>query len=86
MKLFYEFGSVVQEMSFESFLIWSYGSPSVWWSKTIYATLKECILGNIQKLYGIRTSGSGDFRLKTFLILSSGSPFVQQTEIICAIS
>ena len=54
----FEFGSVVQEMSFKrSFL--SSGSPPVWCSRTIYAILKEGIIGNIHvKLYGIWTSGS----------------------------
>ena len=33
--------SVVQEMLFKRFLIWSSGSPPVWWSRTIYAILKE---------------------------------------------
>ena len=28
-------------MSFKRFLIWSSGSPSVWWSGTICAILKE---------------------------------------------
>ena len=57
---YFEFGSVVQEeMLFIRFLIWSSGSPLVWWSQTIYAILKEGIMGNIHvKLYGIRTSGS----------------------------
>ena len=58
---YFEFGSVVQEMSFDRFLIWSFGSPPVWCSRTIYAILKEGIMGNIHvKLYGIWTSGSGD--------------------------
>ena len=42
------------------FLIWSSGSPPVWWSGTIYALLKEAIIMNIHvKLYEIWTSGSG---------------------------
>ena len=45
-KLF-EFRSVVQEMSFKRFLIWSFGSPPVWCSRTIYATLKDGIMRNI---------------------------------------
>ena len=55
-----EFGSVVQEkMSFKRFLIWSSGSPPDRWSGTIYAILKEGIMGNIHvKLYEIWTSGS----------------------------
>ena len=44
-------------------------------------------MGNIHvKLYEIWTSGSRrSCRLKTFLILSSGSPFVRWTGTICAI-
>ena len=34
---FSKFWSVVQEMSFIRFLIWSSGSPPVQWSGTIYA-------------------------------------------------
>ena len=34
-------------MSFKSVLIWSSGSPSVQWSGTNYAILKEGIMGNI---------------------------------------
>ena len=42
------------------FFIWSSGDLPVQWSKTIYAILKEGIIGNIHvKLYEIRTSGSG---------------------------
>ena len=38
-----------------------HGDPPVQWSGTIYAILKEGIIGNIHvKLYKIRTSGSGD--------------------------
>ena len=50
---FMKFGPVVQEeMSFKRFLIWSSGDPSVQWSRTIYAILKEGIIGNIHvKLY-----------------------------------
>ena len=56
-KLF-ELGSVVQEMLFKRF-IWSSGSPSDRWSRTIYAILKEGIMGNIHvKLYEIWTSDS----------------------------
>ena len=48
-------------MSLKRFLIWSSGIPPVQWSRTIYAILKEGIMGNIHvKLYEIRTSGSGD--------------------------
>ena len=45
---FFEFGSMVQEMSFKRFLIWSSTEPPVQWSGTIYAILKEGIIGNIQ--------------------------------------
>ena len=56
----YEFGSVVK-MSCKRFLIWSFDDPPVQWSQTIYAVLKEGIIGNIHvKLYEIRTSGSGE--------------------------
>ena len=37
------------------------------------------------KLYGIWTSGSKGDVVKTFPIQSSDSPFVQQTQTICAI-
>ena len=48
-------------MLFKRFLIWSSGSPSVRWSRTIYAILKEGLMGNIHvKLYDFWTSGSGD--------------------------
>ena len=48
-------------MLFKRFLIWSSGSPPVCWSITIYAILKEGIMGNTHvKLYGIWTSGSED--------------------------
>ena len=52
---------MVQEMSFKLFLIPSSGGPPVWWSGTIYAILKEGIMGDIHvKLYEIWTSGSED--------------------------
>ena len=39
----------------------SSGGPPVQWSGTIYAILKEGIMGNMHvKLYEIWTSGSGD--------------------------
>ena len=42
------------------FLIWSSGGHPIQWSRTVYAILKEGIMGNIHvKLYEIRTSGSG---------------------------
>ena len=51
---------VQEEWSFKRFLIWSSGGPPVQWSRTIYALLKEGIMGNILvKLYEIWTSGSG---------------------------
>ena len=40
----YEFGPVVQEMLFRSFLIWSSGGPIVQWSRTICANLVEGIM------------------------------------------
>ena len=44
---------------FKRFFIWSSGSPPVWWSRTIYAILKEGIMENIHvKLYEIWISGS----------------------------
>ena len=47
-------------MSFKRFLIWSSGGPPVRWSETVYAILKEGIMGNIHvELYEILTSGSG---------------------------
>ena len=46
--------------SFKRFLILSSGGPPVRWSGTIYAILKESIMGTIHvKLYEIWTSGSG---------------------------
>ena len=48
-------------MLFKRFLIWSSGCPPVQWSRTIYAILKECIIGSIHvKLYEIRTSILGE--------------------------
>ena len=47
MRNYFEFGSVVKEMSFKRFLNWSSGHPPVRWSGTIYAILKEGIMGNI---------------------------------------
>ena len=42
-------------------LVCSSGGPCVQWSKTIYAILKEGIMGNIHvKLYEICTSGVGN--------------------------
>ena len=61
LRNYFGFGPVVQEeMSFKICLIWSSGGPHVRWSGTIYAILKEGIMGNIHvKLYEIWTSGSG---------------------------
>ena len=51
---------VQEQILLKRFLIWSSAGPPVWWSRTIYANLKEGIMGNIHvKLYEIRTSGSG---------------------------
>ena len=48
-------------MLFKRFLMGSSGNPPVRWSGTIYAILKERIMGNIHvKLCEIWTSGSGD--------------------------
>ena len=48
-------------MLFKRFLIWSSGGPPVQWSGTIYAILKEGIMGNfLVKLSEIWTNGSGD--------------------------
>ena len=47
-------------MSFKRFLFWNSGGPSIQWSETIYAILKEGSMRYIRvKLYEIRTSGSG---------------------------
>ena len=47
-------------MSFKRFLIWGSGGPVVQWNDTIYAILKEGIMGNIHvKLYELWTGGSG---------------------------
>ena len=60
LRNYFEFGPVVQEMSFKRFLIRSTGSPSVGWRGTICAILKVGIMGNIYvKLYEIWTSGLG---------------------------
>ena len=64
-------------MLFKRFLIWSSGNPPVRWSGTIYAMLKEGIMGNIHvKLYGILGQWFRRCHLNTFLIWSSGGPFV----------
>ena len=38
-------------MSFKRFLVWSSSGPPVWWSGTIYASLRGGIMGNIQVIY-----------------------------------
>ena len=54
-------GPVVQEMLFKRSLILSSGGHPVQWSRTIYAILKDGIMGNIHmKFYEIWTCGSGD--------------------------
>ena len=47
-------------MLFKRFLFWNSGSPPVQWNETIYAILKEGIMGKIHvKSYEIQTSVSG---------------------------
>ena len=71
-------------MSFNIYLIWSSGGPRVKWSRTIYAILKEGIMGKIHvKYYEIWTRRR--CRLKIYHIWSSGGPFVQWSGSICAI-
>ena len=51
---------VQEEIAFQRFITCSSGGPPVLWSRTIYAILKEDIIGNIHvKLYEILISGSG---------------------------
>ena len=73
-------------MPFKRFLIWSSGGPPVRWIGTIYAILKEGVMGNIHvKLYEIWTIGSGgDVFYRHFLtralaapLFSGLQPFVQ---------
>ena len=73
-------------MLFKRLLIWKSGCPPIRWSQTIYAILKEGIIGNIYvKLYEIWTSGSGgDIVYRHFLsralaapLFSGLEPFVQ---------
>ena len=60
-------------MFFKRFLIWSSDDPRFQWSGTIYAMLKEGIMGNIHvKLYEIRTSGSGGLSLRKSLWTDDG--------------
>ena len=47
MSSYWKFGSVVQVRLFKSFHIWSSGGPPLQWRGTIYAILKEGIMGNI---------------------------------------
>ena len=52
---------VQEEILFKRFLFRSSGGPPVLWSRTIYAILKEGIMGNIHvKLYEIGVCGTGD--------------------------
>ena len=63
-------------MSFKRFLIWSSDRPPVRLSKTIYAFLKDGIMGNYHvKLYEIWTSGSGGDVALTVQLLSELEPF-----------
>ena len=74
------FGSVVQEMLFKRFLIWSSGSPPVWQSRKIYAILKEDIIG--EHLCGIWTSGSGGNAVKRcFLSRALAAPLFSGPEL-----
>ena len=60
-------------MSLKRFLIWSSGDPPVQWSGSIYAILKEGIMGNIHvKLYEIRTSCSGVIKEKVYGLTDDG--------------
>ena len=64
---------VQEEMPFKIVLIWSSGGPPDLWSGTIYAILKEGIIGNIQvKLFEIWTSGSGDVIYRKSLSMMDG--------------
>ena len=74
-------------MLFLRFLIWNSDCPPVWWSGTIYAILKEGIIGNIHvKLFEIWTRGSvGDVIYRHFLSRALVAPFIQWTGTICAI-
>ena len=83
---YFEFGSVVQEMSCKIFLICSSGSPLVWCSRTISAIWNDDIMGNTHvKLNGILDQWFKRWcRLKTFLsraltasLFSRPKPFVQ---------
>ena len=69
-------------MSFKRFLIWSSGGLPVRWSGTVYAIMKEGIMGNIHmKLYEIWTSGSGgDVALRHFLSRSLAAPLFSGLE------
>ena len=57
---------MVQEKTlFNRFLVWSSGGLPVWWSGTIYAILKEGIMGNIHvKLYEIWTVVQNEMSFK----------------------
>ena len=58
-RFYFEFGPVVQQMSFKRFLIWRSGRPPAQWSRTIYAIFfKEGVMGNIHvKIFEIWISG-----------------------------
>ena len=59
-----------EEMSYKSFLIWSSGGPPVRWSGTIYAILKEGIMGNIRANYlkfGLVVQEEMSFKEKVYL-------------------
>ena len=56
---------------FKRFLIWSSGGPPVWWSKTIYAIVKEGIMGNIQVKFGPVVQEEMSFKDISYLELCS---------------
>ena len=60
-EIYFNLGQWFRRRCLKRFLIWSSGNPPGKWRGTIYAVLKEGVMGNIHvKLYKIRTSGSGD--------------------------
>ena len=64
-EIYLNLGQWFRSRCLKRFLIWSSGNPPVQWRGTIYAVLKEGMMGNIHvKLYKIRTSGSGDVVLR----------------------
>ena len=74
--------SVIQVMLFKIFLIWSSGSPPVGWSRTIYANLREGIMGIIHvKLYGIWPSSTeGDVIQRHVLSRALVAPLFSRQE------